>query len=318
MLPRFAFVIVYASSLLTVASWSALSRAEDQPLAEALFRSGRRAMKEGDYRTACLKFSESNRIDPSPGTQLNLGECEEKLGHLSAAWELYQRVVHALPPSDERQHIARADADALEPRLPLLTLVAADDLPSDAEIWSGEARLTTSSMAVPLPMDPGQHQLVVRARGRIPRTYRVSLALGERRRLVIAPGPLPVDPRAAQLMRERAGKWSWGVASLGVAGSAFVVAGVGSIAVLRKKGIVTDPQHCVAHACDAAGLRASEQGKAWSLVATVSASVGLTAAAAGIYLLFSRPAQATPAAATLRVGTELLRGGAGLTISRQY
>jgi hypothetical protein len=57
----------------------------DSAAAEALFREGRDAAKHGDLETACADFAESQRLDPAPGTLLNLAECEEKLGRVASA-----------------------------------------------------------------------------------------------------------------------------------------------------------------------------------------------------------------------------------------
>src|SRR5688572_15173841 len=75
--------------------------------AEALFRAGREAAKRGDHVTACVKFSESNRLEPTLGTQLNLALCEEELGNLLKAWHLLHVVTNKLPASDDRLQIAR-------------------------------------------------------------------------------------------------------------------------------------------------------------------------------------------------------------------
>lgn len=304
----------FVSVLLGTGLLPSLASAQEPSIAEALFRSGRQAMKAGNYHQACAKFRESNRLDPSPGTQLNLGECEEKLGRLATAWELYQRVVHALPPSDERQRIARADAEAVEPRVPRITLVASHGSPHDMEILNGDVRLTTSSLAVPIPVNPGEHEFVVKARGRHTRVYRVNLRPGERHSLFVAPGPAHADPGAARLARERVQKWNWGVTALGVAGAAFVTSSVSGIMVLRKKTVVEDPRHCDAErACDRAGVEAGDAGKTYSLLATISAGVGLAAAGAGVYLLLTRPGSSE-----LRAGALMLPTGAALSLSSRY
>jgi tetratricopeptide (TPR) repeat protein len=315
---------LFVSALIGAALWPRLASAQEPSIAEALFRAGRQAMKASDYETACAKFRESNRLDPSAGTQLNLGECEEKLGHLAAAWELYQRVVRALPPSDERQRIARADADALEPRVSRVVLVASKSAPPDLEILNGAVRLTASSLTVPIPVDPGRHEFTVAAPGYTPRVYRMRLAPGELRSLVVAPGPRIPDPESARARRERALKWTWGVTSLGIAGATFAVAGVSTVIVLRKKAIVEDPQHCdAARLCDATGVDAGHTGRAFSLVATLSTGVGLAALGTGAYLLLSRPRTSEPgpehgSSLSLRVATLPLPGGGGLSLSSSY
>ena len=58
----------------------------DKVAAEALFEEGRRLVAAGSFVDACPKFADSQRLDPSPGTLLNLASCYEKLGRSATAW----------------------------------------------------------------------------------------------------------------------------------------------------------------------------------------------------------------------------------------
>src|SRR5262245_31572922 len=78
-------------------SWSEMGRCQQQTIAEGLFREGRQAMRKGDYAAACPSLAESQRLDPSPGTLLNLAICEEQLGHLATAWAKYREVADTTP-----------------------------------------------------------------------------------------------------------------------------------------------------------------------------------------------------------------------------
>src|SRR5262245_46693217 len=91
--------------------------AQTESVAEALFRDARRSMKAGDYAAACPKLAESNRLDPSPGTLLNLAICEEKIGRLATAWTKYRQLFDVLGSSDERRRLAIERAEAIEPRI---------------------------------------------------------------------------------------------------------------------------------------------------------------------------------------------------------
>src|SRR6266481_6114613 len=77
---------------LTVAVALALSRESgaatpsESAAAQALFDKARQLMAAGKYTLACPKLEESQRLDPSTGTLLNLGSCYEHEGRIAAAW----------------------------------------------------------------------------------------------------------------------------------------------------------------------------------------------------------------------------------------
>ena len=93
----------------------ALAFAQD---AETLFREGRVAAEAGNYTVACPKFEESYKLDPAPGTLLNLADCEENRGQLVKAWQHFRLLHDRLPASDDRKVVAAVRAHALEQRLP--------------------------------------------------------------------------------------------------------------------------------------------------------------------------------------------------------
>src|SRR5947199_4759427 len=58
--------------------------------AEALFEQGRALMNQGNFAQACPKFADSQKLDPSSSTLLNLANCYEKLGKTATAWATYR------------------------------------------------------------------------------------------------------------------------------------------------------------------------------------------------------------------------------------
>src|SRR5258707_389594 len=79
-----------------------------QPMAQALFEEARALMNSHHVEEACLKFAESQRLDPASGTLLNLAVCHEKQGKTATAWSEYNDVVAAARRERnlERQRIA--------------------------------------------------------------------------------------------------------------------------------------------------------------------------------------------------------------------
>ncbi|HMC95609.1 MAG TPA: hypothetical protein VKO16_12645, partial [Polyangia bacterium] len=63
-----------------IGSATAQTSADDQALATVLFEKGRQLISEGQVSQACPAFEESERLDPSGGTILNLALCHELEG----------------------------------------------------------------------------------------------------------------------------------------------------------------------------------------------------------------------------------------------
>ncbi|MBI4699913.1 MAG: hypothetical protein HY744_01895 [Deltaproteobacteria bacterium] len=75
-------------------------------------------MTPGIFSTACERFRASEKLDPAPGTTLNLAECEQRRGQLATAWELFRAVASKLPPGDPRRPVAERRLAELAPQLP--------------------------------------------------------------------------------------------------------------------------------------------------------------------------------------------------------
>src|SRR5262249_2654152 len=100
----------------------ARAEGDDRAVAEALFDKGRAALKRGDLDAACAAFEESERLEPAPGTMFNLGDCEEKRGHIAVAWQWFEEASQKLSATDKRRALVVARAAALKARVPELTL----------------------------------------------------------------------------------------------------------------------------------------------------------------------------------------------------
>jgi hypothetical protein len=319
-LPRLIRVGCFTASLVLPAR-SALA---DSVTAEALFQSGREAMDKGDAKTACDRFEESYRMEPKPGTALNLGNCREQLGQVASAWQRFQEAAQTLSPEDARAPIAKQRAAALAAKVPKLVL----RLPEGAKGWvvlRDGVELGNASLNLALPVDPGPHRLEVRAPGRAPNVTTVELAMSEQRELELSAGPLPAQgtvetpaPRPTSSGGTRA--LGWVLSGVGVAGVATsLVTG----AMVMDEDSTVD-RECVDKRCTPAGQEAADRGRTLATVSTIAAITGVASLGLGIYFLVSDSGTPQKAAAPrlwprqAGVGLVSVPGGASFQLRASF
>jgi hypothetical protein len=316
----------------------AVARAQsvsDQAAAEALFKQARDLMAGGDYAQACPKLAESERLDPSAGTMLNLASCYEKNGQLASAWVTFKGAATAAQRANEpeRAKLARARAAKLEPRLPTLTITVAAgaDLP-DLVVTRDDQKVGRAEWGTPIPIDPGAHAVEASAAGH--KTWQTQarvdgpgakasveippLATDSNRAapaVEAAPAPAPSPPPPSRPPPSSPGSTQRVVgvvvAGLGVAGVA-----AGSVfGVIAKSHESDATPHCSGSECDAVGITALNQAHDAATVSTIGFVAGGAAIAGGvvIYLVAPRGSPGTglflaPGAAGSVAGLTL-RGG---------
>jgi hypothetical protein len=145
--------------LSVVLATSGLAQAQGAPSrADVLFREGREATKKQDHALACQKFAESYALDETPGTLVNLGSCEEKLGKVSQAWRHLTDAIQQLPSTDDRIPVARGLLDGLSKKVARVTI-------SMSNVADGAAvKLRLDGLEIPAKdrkneqiVDPGEH-----------------------------------------------------------------------------------------------------------------------------------------------------------------
>lgn len=279
-----------ASVAAACAAWSAPALADprDAVAAEALFRQGRDALARGDWSAACPKFAESQRLDPAVGTLMNVADCDEHEGHLARAWEEWQEAIDQLRHSgDDRVTIALARREALDARVPRLTLRLAEG--ASAEVTRDGVTLGRASLGVALPVDPGAHTIVVSAPGRETVTRVATLREGESVELTLAPGPATTAPPPAPSPPSRMSTpRAIGYGAIAAGAVALGVAVVSALVVVHEKSVV-DASCGPDNACSPAGLDAARAGKTWVTINTVSSVIALAAGGVGVTLLLATP-----------------------------
>ncbi|WP_438004731.1 preprotein translocase subunit TatA [Sorangium sp. So ce321] len=296
--------------------------------AQALFEQGLAAAEAHDCPRAIPLFRKSQETYPARGTLYNLALCEREIGQVASAWRHLKELLPQLEPGDPRLPTAKQELTSLEPRLPRLVLELAQGAPAPAELLLDRAPLPQASVGSELPVDPGDHVLVVRwADGRQTET-RVSLPESARKDVRIEPPPAaaapppasvppaaqaPSPPPDAPSTPPSSGRRTLAFAIGGVGAAALGVSLVTGGLALGTKGDLEEECPTPSR-CSDDGMSLSSRGQTLTTTSTVLGAVGLVGLGAGVVLLLTAPAQGTSVALT----PAILPGGGGALLRSRF
>jgi hypothetical protein len=206
--------------LLAHSTWCPLARAQAPASslviqqADSAFVRGRALFEQGRLKDAAREFELSSRLDPSPGTLLNLAACHEGLGDLALALSTFERAAteakQTRDPKRRRLWIeaARQRIQDLRQRVPILELRRVE--PGSSVTLDGSSidarRVHTSGTDAGslVRVNPGRHVLRVGAPGKRTLTLAFSIEEGARSAIALpllepslAPPDIQVRPATA-------------------------------------------------------------------------------------------------------------------------
>jgi hypothetical protein len=309
------------SMLVGASSAAAQVPEQDRALATALFNEGKALMAEGKVSEGCRKLEESQRLDPKPGTLLNVAACHEREGLTASAWVEFReaRVLAERDGRDDRVAFADQHMKDLEARLSWMVIVVAPeaDVPELRVVRDGTP-IGRGAWSSRIPLDPGEHVVEATAPGK--KSSRIVVTVktaGEATTVTIgpledAPSPPAAEPGPAPPPRDSNGLSTRRTVALAVVGAGVAGLAVGTIFGVRALEKHGDPKAtCTDRPCDVANAL-NDEAKRAADTSTVAFGVGLAAVAAGAILWFgdkpSRPSQ-------LRLAPVWSPAGAGLAAS---
>jgi hypothetical protein len=305
--------------------------------AQALFDKARQLMTAGKYAMACPKLEESQRLDPSTGTLLNLGACYEHQGRLASAWTKFLEADASARASGslERAAAARERAGTLAPRLAKMVINLGGAHLEGLQVRRDGELVGAAQWGVAIPLDSGEHIVVVSAPARKSWQTKVTLQGDGSTVSVAVPElePLPsgnssgatpdsaIEPHpAAEVRSTTNGARGLRIASYAALGVGVVGLGVGTAFGLRSMSqrkqaddICPDPNRCPISQRDT--VEGLDQGaKSAKTLATIGFVAGGVAAGAGITLLVlangkQAPTATSPPGPHLRPWVGLLAAG---------
>ena len=295
---------------------------QERALAESLFQDGKRHVKEGDYATACAKFTESQRLDPQLGTLLHMAACHQKLGRTASAWAEYTEAASLAGRAGERERerIARERAASLETQLSRL-VVELRDPPSGLVVSLDGKAIGAASLETPFAVDPGSHLVEATATGRGRWSLKIEVPNGPHLMKVSIPAlppegehhevktarPTPPDPKPddARDDGEQQRIDGYVVGSVGIA--VTIVGGIfGLMAAVQADDA---DEHCEGKFCDDEGLAGHERAHDSATASTVLFIVGLATVAAGLTVVLTAPSTEST---SFYVGPRITVGGVGV------
>jgi hypothetical protein len=283
--------------------------------AKQLFDEGRKLADAEKWQPACDAFTKSYALDPAPGTELNIGNCEEKLGQLAIAWHMFDDAAKHYPDADRIKY-ARDRADALAGKLAPLTIKLADPDVVGLVVKVGDAPVPPAAEIATM-VDPGDVTIEVAAPGRAAETRTVHATAGQPISVDFGSAAPPTHDETVPATVSEAHRLHSRVVMAGTItaiGGASLVTGVVLGVVARSKYNGAFPDHCTNKdkpVCDHAGYTTTTDAITLANVGTVFAAVGVGAIIAGGIVYFTAPKEfvVTPTASGQ---------GAGISISGTF
>ncbi len=291
---------------LAVMGTSPWARSEErvEQTAQTLFDDGRRLMEQSRFVEAIPKLVESQKLDPAPGTLLNLAACHEKVGRTATAWREYRQVLATTPENDavERREIASERIASIEPSLSRVAFELPPSIPKDAWLSLDDEPLSPVEWATAIPIDPGLHRVRYGAPGRAERVVAFNAGAPGTTvtlRLAVLPPPTLVTGARPKESDEEP-SWLLPGASLAIAAGGF---GAMTYFGLRARGAwERRERHCV-RGCDQTAVNAGASASRYARAADVSLAVGVIASGLGAVLLW-RKLDAEPPSVALGVSVD--------------
>jgi hypothetical protein len=291
--------LIFAGALLLPAPAWADASPGDAAAAEVLFTDAKKLVAEGRFNDACPKFEESQRLDPTPGTLLNLGDCFQHLSppRTASAWGAYQQAsIQARNRGDTaRQEAASQRAQAIEPVLSRVTIspAPAARIPGLDVKWDGRS-VGAGLWGTAIPVDSGEHTIEANAPGKRSWTGKVLVRLnGGTSNVevpVLAHAPNEIGSGGAGTPRGWSTQRTIGLVIGGVGLAGIVVGSIFGAKAMRKNAeslphcLPTDFLHC-----DPDGIVLGHEAIKAGNVSTVGFLVGGAGLVGGTIVFLTAP-----------------------------
>lgn len=311
--------IALVAATLTTLTVVRPAAADEPPRSEAVdakvpFEAGRALVRAGRFAEAIREFEASIAIKPTVGAYLNLGDCNEKIGHYVSAMAAFERAAVVAEANGEttRAAEARGRGEGLKPATSSIVLLPGAGLESATFLVDGQP----VDARAPRLIDGGEHTVLVRMPCRLEHQMRVNVGVRADARVVpLAASLLRDDPSCAPApvapsgpprpVLEPASRPTTLAIVLGASGLALL--GIGTAFAIDVAGKKSDldsactsyPRGCpAARKSDLDDIASSADRSATFATIGVVAGVALLGTAVALHL-FAKPARTTASVLSL-------------------
>lgn len=316
-----------AAALAVVVALPGAHAADSSSAAAAIFEKGRAALGRGDYEAACAHFAMSHQLEPSVGTLLNLGLCNEMRGMLAQALDYWRQAEQrARAVRDDRVELARKRVAELDKRVPRLTVALRAGAPQETTVKWSEAEsaklhpIGPERLGKPIRVNSGIVLVHVDAPDHERRTYEVTLSEGDDTHLEVevgTPGGGRAPPGGEEGTSTSGSAWRVaGFVTGGVGLTGLVLGAVFGGVASAKWSESEDPDESGLPRCDAnnactqEGLDLRDEATTAANVSNVGLIAGGVLLAAGVVMVLAAPDDG--AAGGEAAGVSTVRLGVGL------
>jgi hypothetical protein len=292
---------LFVSALCATTRADAEPTPADKAASAAVFADAKALVAQGHFAEACPKFAEAQRLYPTSGTLLNLGDCYEQSTppRTASAWGAFKQAeVMARNAGDAaRQEEGARRAQVLEAALSRVTIVPVPAARiSGLEVkWDGKS-VGEGLWGTAFPVDAGEHTIEAGAPGKRswmrklvvqPNGGTVPVGIPELppAPLAAAPGPGAGAPESSWSTQRYVGL---GIGAVGIVGGV-----VGAIFGGKAAGKNSDSlPHCLPNDikhCDPTGIGLRDDAFSAAEVSTIMFIAGGAAVAAGTITFLAAP-----------------------------
>lgn len=293
-----AGVVPCVAAVIAMASGARAQSPSELERGRSLFRQALSMEVAGDWAGALSRLESVARIKTTPQVRFHLARCKEQLGRFTEALGDYRLAEYEATKlnAPELAEMTRA-RQLLETRVPKIEVTISPSLANSTVELDGIV-LGTSGLGNPIPLNPGEHQLVVHAPDgkSFVRVIRANEGSLERIQLEPPPGfiqrPVPANllPRTSTEISHAPPAWAWIAGGIGAAG--IVTASM--LWYVREKAIDDLNNGCQGGVCPTSLRATQSRGEQASVGAPIALGVGILGIGIAAYGFLAPQVRSTP------------------------